>query len=136
MIARDRCAHYAQELHAHPGVHRVIVAGHDGIAHYDDAALGAREQGAAAAATLVGVAGLVAQALGVDEAEGAVIYGASRQVITRSVDGELVLVVLAEAGERGNGVYRAVRRVAAALAEEAAARGSDDAPLKGPSTSA
>lgn len=119
MISRERCALYAEELRSHPGVHRVIFAGHDGLAHYDDASLAAREQGAAAAATLVGVAGLVAQSLGVGDPEGAVIYGSSRQVITRSVTSDLVLVVLADVGEPGNGVYRAVRRVALSVAAEA-----------------
>ncbi|GIG55140.1 roadblock/LC7 domain-containing protein [Demequina activiva] len=118
MIARDRCAAFARELHEHPGVHRVIFAGADGLAHYDDARLEDRERGAAAAATLAGVAGLVAQSLGLDETEGSVIYGTSRQVITRAVSDDLLLVVLADAGEPGNGVYREVRRVSRAIADE------------------
>lgn len=100
-------------------MHRVIFAGADGLAHYDDAALEERARGAAGAATLVGVAGLVAQSLGLDEPEGAVVYGATRQVITRAVSADLLLVVVADAGEPGNGVYRAVRRVAREVAASA-----------------
>ena len=118
MIDRERCAAFARELHEHPGVHRVIFAGADGLAHYDDATLEERAQGAAAAATLVGVAGLVAQSLGLDDTEGSVIYGSTRQVITRAVRDDLLLVVLADAGEPGNGVYREVRRVSRAIARD------------------
>lgn len=121
MISRDRCAVHAQHLREHPGVQRVILAGADGLAHYDDATLSHREQGAAAAATLAGVAGLVAQSLGLERSEGAVIYGGTRQVITRTVTDDLILVVLAESGEAGKGVYRAVRRVAAQIARDSEA---------------
>ncbi|WP_084038079.1 roadblock/LC7 domain-containing protein [Demequina sp. NBRC 110053] len=117
MIPRDRCAAIAHELRAHPGVHRVIIAGADGRAHYDDLAFEARDQGAAAAATLAAVSALVAQSVGVESPEGSVIYGAAQQVITRAVGSDLVLVVVAAAGAPGTGVYRAARRAAAQLTD-------------------
>ena len=117
MISREVCAAQARALHAHPGVRRVIFAGADGIPHVDDGVLEDRERAAAAAATLAGVALLFARGLGLDDPEGTVIYGGDQQAITRVIDEDLLLVVLADAGERGTGVYRAVRRVARTLAE-------------------
>nr|WP_255376134.1 roadblock/LC7 domain-containing protein [Demequina sp. NBRC 110056] len=105
----------ARGLREHPGVLRVIIAGADGVPIVDDAVLEDRERAAASAAALAGIVDLAAAALGVDDSQGSVIYGRERQVITRSVGGDVLLVVLALAGEPGTGVYRSVRRAAAEL---------------------
>ncbi|WP_297081113.1 roadblock/LC7 domain-containing protein [uncultured Demequina sp.] len=121
MTERKTCALHVEELRARGGVERVIVARVDGAAVIDDGVLEDRERAAASAASLAGIVDLAARALGLDETQGAVIYGHDRQIITRRINESLLLVVLAQTGGPADSIYPTVRRVSERIARDLAA---------------
>jgi len=116
MTLRETCEAHVADLRVREGVERVIVARTDGVAVVDDGVLDDRERAAASAASLAGIVDLAARSLGVDDTQGAVIYGHDRQVITRRIDDRLLLVVLARVGGAADGIYPLVRRISEQIA--------------------
>ncbi|WP_144268237.1 hypothetical protein [Demequina sp. NBRC 110055] len=111
MMARQDCALMVAPLLEHPGVSRVVVAHADGVAHFDTASLEEREKGAAAAAMAAATAAVVGGAMGLEGMQGHVVYAAEKQVVSRPVGSDAILLVVAEMGPNGDGVYPLVRRI-------------------------
>ncbi|WP_084102705.1 hypothetical protein [Demequina sp. NBRC 110051] len=111
MIARQDCALMVAPLVEHPGVSRVVVAHADGVAHFDTASLEEREKGAAAAAMAAATAAVIGRGMGLEGVQGHVVYAAEKQVVSRPVGSDAILLVVADTGPTGDGVYPLVRRI-------------------------
>lgn len=115
MSLREEAARVAQVLGQVPGVTRVIVAGRDGLPLYDDQSLIERDRAAAAAATALGVAAVVADTLALGPSRGSILLGEDAVVVIRPLESGHALAAVAAAHVDVGDLHRRVRRHAREL---------------------
>ncbi|MDN4482507.1 roadblock/LC7 domain-containing protein [Demequina lignilytica] len=117
MILRDAAVEVARALHRLPEVTRVIVAGRDGLPLFDELTLADRDHGAAATATALGVAAVVADTLGLGPSQGSIVMGEDAVAVIRPLACGYSLAVVAHAATDVGDLHRRVRRHARELDE-------------------
>lgn len=115
MILRDAAAEVARALHRIPEVTRVLVAGRDGLPLFDERQLAERDHGAAATASALGVAAVVADTLRLGEPQGSILVGDEAVAVIRPLAAGYALVAVADAGIDVGDLHRRVRRHAREL---------------------
>ena len=117
MILREAAAEVAAALHRLPEVRRVVVAGRDGLPLFDELALADRDHAAAATATALGVAAVVADTLRLGTARGSIVMGEDAVVVIRPLACGFALAAVADATVDVGDLHRRVRRHARELDE-------------------
>ena len=121
MSLREAAAEVASALRRLPEVSRVLVAGRDGLPLFDERILAERDHAAAATASALGVAAVVADTLRLGAPQGAIVVGDDSVVVIRPLASGHALAAVAAATVDVGDLHRRVRRHARELDEIQAA---------------